>query len=82
LLLRHPRSVLAVAALLLVVLGAIGTGVEDRLDPTTLNVPGTASSRANTSANRPRSRSCSRARRPQSTAKGPTWSGRCAATRK
>ena len=35
------------AALVLVVLGAIGTGVEKRLDPTTLNVPGTDSSRAN-----------------------------------
>src|SRR5262245_29409320 len=46
-LLRHPRAVLGVAACLLVVFGAIGTGVEGRLDPTTLNVPGTASSRAN-----------------------------------
>jgi RND superfamily putative drug exporter len=36
-----------VAALLLVVLGAIGTGVEGRLNPTTLNVSGTSSSRAN-----------------------------------
>jgi putative drug exporter of the RND superfamily len=44
---RHPRAVLAVAALALVVLGAIGTGVEARLDPTTLDVPGTESSRAN-----------------------------------
>lgn len=35
------------AALVIVVLGAIGTGVEGKLDPTTLNVPGTASSRAN-----------------------------------
>ena len=38
---------LAVAAAVLVVLGAIGTGVEGRLDPTTLNVPGTESSRGN-----------------------------------
>jgi RND superfamily putative drug exporter len=45
--LRHPRAVLAAAALLLAVLGIIGTGVEKRLDPTTLNVPGTDSSRAN-----------------------------------
>ncbi len=37
---------LAVAAALLVALGLTGTGVESRLDPTTLNVPGTASSRA------------------------------------
>ena len=41
--LRHPRAVLAVAAVILVVLGAIGTGVENRLDPTTLDVPGTKS---------------------------------------
>jgi RND superfamily putative drug exporter len=47
LLLRHPRAVLAVAAVLLVGLGLIGTGVEGRLDPTTLNVPGTPSSNAN-----------------------------------
>jgi RND superfamily putative drug exporter len=45
--LRHPRGVLAVAAFLLLVLGVIGTGVEGRLDPTTLNVPGTPSSSAN-----------------------------------
>jgi RND superfamily putative drug exporter len=45
-LLRHPRGVLAVAVVALVTLGLIGTGVEGRLDPTTLNVPGTASSRA------------------------------------
>jgi RND superfamily putative drug exporter len=38
--------VLALAALVLAALGAIGTGVEARLDPTTLNVPGTESSRA------------------------------------
>ena len=47
LLLRHPRAVLAVAAAILVVLAVIGTGVEDRLDPTTLDVPGTESSRGN-----------------------------------
>jgi RND superfamily putative drug exporter len=45
--LRHPRGVLAVAAILLVVLGVFGTGVEGRLDPTTLNIPGTPSSQAN-----------------------------------
>ena len=39
--------VLAIAAVLLIVLGAIGMGVEDRLDPTTLDVPGTESLRAN-----------------------------------
>jgi putative drug exporter of the RND superfamily len=39
--------VLAVAAVLLVALGVIGTGVNDRLDPTTLEVPGTESARSN-----------------------------------
>jgi len=47
LLLRHPRSVLAIAAVLLLVLGLIGTGVNDRLDPTTLDVPGTESFHGN-----------------------------------
>ena len=46
-LLRYPRSVLAIAATLLIALGAIGLGVEDRLDPTTLDVPGTESNRGN-----------------------------------
>jgi putative drug exporter of the RND superfamily len=45
--LRHPRVVLAIAALVLVVLGVIGTGVEEKLEPTTLNIPGTESSRSN-----------------------------------
>jgi RND superfamily putative drug exporter len=44
-LLRHPRAVLAVAAVLLVVLGVIGTGVNSHLDPTNLEVPGTESLR-------------------------------------
>jgi RND superfamily putative drug exporter len=39
--------VLAIAALVLAALGLIGIGVNARLDPTTLNVPGTESSRAN-----------------------------------
>jgi RND superfamily putative drug exporter len=47
LLLRYPRGVLAVAAVLLVALAVIGTGTEDRLDPTTLKVPGTESARGN-----------------------------------
>lgn len=47
LLLRHPRGVLAIAAILLVALGAIGMGTEDRLDPTTLDVPGTKSLEGN-----------------------------------
>jgi RND superfamily putative drug exporter len=45
--LRHPRAVLAVAAVVLVALGVIGSGVEERLQPTTLNIPGTESSRSN-----------------------------------
>ena len=47
LLLRYPRAVLAVAAIFLIVLGVIGTGVENRLDPTTLDVPGTKSLEGN-----------------------------------
>jgi RND superfamily putative drug exporter len=46
-LLRHPRAVLAFAAVLLIGLAVIGTGTEDRLDPTTLDVPGTESARSN-----------------------------------
>jgi putative drug exporter of the RND superfamily len=46
-LLRYPRTVLVVAAALLLTLAVIGTGTEDRLDPTTLDVPGTESSRSN-----------------------------------
>jgi RND superfamily putative drug exporter len=39
--------VLAAGFVVLVVLGALGAGVEGKLKPTTLNIPGTASSRAN-----------------------------------
>jgi putative drug exporter of the RND superfamily len=46
-LLRHPRRVLAAAVVVLVVLGTLGAGVEGKLSPTTLDIPGTASSRAN-----------------------------------
>jgi RND superfamily putative drug exporter len=46
-LLRHPRGVLAVAAILLAALAVIGTGTDQRLDPTTLDVPGTESARSN-----------------------------------
>lgn len=46
-LLRYPRAVLAVAAVLLIALAVIGTGTDERLDPTTLDVPGTESSRGN-----------------------------------
>ena len=45
--LRHPRAVLAVAAVLLAALGVIGTGTNDRLDPTTIDVAGTESFRSN-----------------------------------
>jgi RND superfamily putative drug exporter len=46
-LLRHPREVLLAAALVLAALAVIGTGVDSRLDPTTLDVPGSASAEAN-----------------------------------
>ena len=45
--LRHPRRVLAAAFVVLVVLGTLGAGVEEKLSPTSLEIPGTASSRAN-----------------------------------
>lgn len=38
---------LSVAAILLIALAVIGTGTDSRLDPTTLDVPGTESSRSN-----------------------------------
>jgi putative drug exporter of the RND superfamily len=46
-LLRHPRRVLAVAFLLLVGLGALGAGVEEKLSPTSLEIPSTSSAQAN-----------------------------------
>ncbi len=46
-LLRHPRRVLAGSLIVLVGLGAIGLGVEEKLSPTSLDIPGTSSSRAN-----------------------------------
>jgi RND superfamily putative drug exporter len=45
--LRYPRAVLAAAAIVLAALGIIGIGVEGRLAPSTLDIPGTDSSRAN-----------------------------------
>lgn len=45
--LRHPRRVLAGAALLVVVFGVLGLGVEGKLNPSTLDIPGTSASRAN-----------------------------------
>jgi len=44
-LLRFPRAVLAIAAVLLLGLAVIGSGTEDRLDPSTLDIPGTESLR-------------------------------------
>ncbi|MBS1881620.1 MAG: MMPL family transporter [Actinobacteria bacterium] len=46
-LLRHPREILLAAAVVLAALAVIGTGVDSRLDPTTLDVPGSASAEAN-----------------------------------
>jgi putative drug exporter of the RND superfamily len=46
-LLRHPREILLVAAIVLATLAVIGTGVDSRLDPTTLDIPGSASAEAN-----------------------------------
>ncbi|HWM64339.1 MAG TPA: MMPL family transporter [Solirubrobacterales bacterium] len=45
--LRHPRRVLVVAAVLLALLGVIGIGLEEKLSPSSLSVPGTQSERAN-----------------------------------
>jgi len=45
--LRRPRAVLAASALVLIVLGIVGIGLEDKLSPSTLRIPGTASERAN-----------------------------------
>lgn len=43
--LRHPRRVLGAAAVLIATLGLLGTGVESRLTPTSLSVPGTPAAR-------------------------------------
>ncbi len=45
--LRHPRRVLAVAGLVVALLGLLGLGLDDRLSPTTLDISGTSASRAN-----------------------------------
>jgi RND superfamily putative drug exporter len=45
--LRHPRGVLGVALVAIAALAILGQGVEGKLRPTSLNVPGTESSRAN-----------------------------------
>jgi RND superfamily putative drug exporter len=46
-LLRHPREILLIAAIVLAALAVVGTGVDSKLDPTTLDVPGSASAKAN-----------------------------------
>jgi putative drug exporter of the RND superfamily len=46
-LLRHPRRVLAVSFLFLVGLGVLGAGVENKLSPTSLEIPSTSSAQAN-----------------------------------
>jgi putative drug exporter of the RND superfamily len=46
-LLRNPRRVLGAAVLILVALGILGAGVEGKLSPTSLEIPGTSSARAN-----------------------------------
>jgi RND superfamily putative drug exporter len=45
--LRHPRTVLAVVGLIVVSLAFLGFNVEDKLSPTSLDISGTPSSRAN-----------------------------------
>jgi putative drug exporter of the RND superfamily len=47
-LLRHPREILLVAAIILATLAVFGTGVDSRLSPTSLDVPGSASAEAET----------------------------------
>ena len=43
--LRHPRATLAIALVAIAALGVAGIGVEDKLRPTSLAVPGTESAR-------------------------------------
>jgi putative drug exporter of the RND superfamily len=45
--LRHPKRTLATAIAILAALVVLGLNVEDRLTPTTLDIPGTRASRAN-----------------------------------
>jgi RND superfamily putative drug exporter len=44
--LRRPRTILGIALVLIVVLGYIGRNVENKLNPTSLDVPGTDSNKA------------------------------------
>ena len=43
--LRHPRVTLVIALVVLVVLGFVGAGVEGKLRPTSIGIPGTESGR-------------------------------------
>jgi RND superfamily putative drug exporter len=45
--LRHPRRTLAIAAALVAVLVSFGFGLEDRLKPSTIDIPGTPVHKAN-----------------------------------
>jgi putative drug exporter of the RND superfamily len=45
--LRHPRAMLAVAFVAILALVVLARGVEDKLRPTSLSIPGTESSRGN-----------------------------------
>ena len=45
--LRYPRALLAVALALIAVLAVLGHGVDEKLRPTSLDVPGTESAKAN-----------------------------------
>ena len=45
--LRRPRTILGIALVLIVVLGYFGRNVEDKLNPSSLDVPGTDANRAN-----------------------------------
>jgi RND superfamily putative drug exporter len=45
--LRRPRTILGIALVLIVALGYIGRDVEGKLNPTSLDVPGTDANRAN-----------------------------------
>jgi RND superfamily putative drug exporter len=45
--LRYPKRTLVAAAAVLLTLAVVGTNVEERLTPTTLDIPGSAATRAN-----------------------------------
>jgi RND superfamily putative drug exporter len=47
-LLRHPKRVLLVAAVPIVVLAILGFGLDSRLSPSNIDIPGTTADRANT----------------------------------